>query len=393
MSASSILQHPSLKLPSRSVSSNDTCKISAASTSSHHHYRIEDERQSESALLLFARHVDTGKCIVIKRLREYKDTRYSLETLSKRQQCLLEALQRNRVFSSELYIGLARIYDENLTQGIVCTDEPLKTPTPEQLDPHAEYVLLMEKLPEDRRLDYLLETTEKGTQCYYALSLARRVAYMHNHLVFSSAIKDGMRWGTYKHLQQKFMHNLELLDLLLSKVHECQCDSYKQLANRLIYLRDTAKQVAMQSHYRKCLEQRVVEEQIKYCHGDLKSPHIWIMPHDDDKEPAQPIKILDAIDFNPMYNHIDILSDFAMLVADIHARTQSFSLVDEMVDCYLKQTDQDNERARAVLDYYVVEKAIVGTAISLLYDNLPELGLSFLKVAEVCLKSMCSVAV
>jgi len=35
---------------------------------------------------------------------------------------------------------------------------------------------------------------------------------------------------------------------------------------------------------------------------------------------------LDAIDFNPMYSYIDILSDFAMLVIDIQARTKSREL-------------------------------------------------------------------
>ena len=105
---------------------------------------------------------------------------------------------------------------------------------------------------------------------------------------------------------------------------------------------------------------------------------------------AWSFNILDAIDFNPMYNHIDILSDFAMLIADVQARTQSPPLMHEMIDCYLQQTNQDNEIARGVLDYYVMEKAIVGTGISILYDDKPQLGRAFLKVAENCLESICA---
>ncbi len=71
-----------------------------------------------------------------------------------------------------------------------------------------------------------------------------------------------------------------------------------------------------------------------------------------------------------------------MLIADVQARTQSHTYVNEMIDCYLQRTNQDNEEARKVLDFYIIEKAIVGTGISILYDEKPDLGRAFLKVAE-----------
>ncbi|MDQ6660075.1 MAG: hypothetical protein M3Z24_03820 [Chloroflexota bacterium] len=399
MSMSSSASSPSLELPKGSFPSNAASQILSECISPYYYYRIEGIRQSESALLVFARlsdNPDTDNCIVLKKLCAYKDTRYSLETLSKRQQCQLEGLRWNRVFTPELYIGLAPLHPMELHQGIICIGEVIETPTKEQLEPDAEYVLLMQKLPENRRLDYLLEKAEINYCQHYTLSLADYVAYMHKYLVFPVPIEDAIRWGSYEQLQRKLTHNLELLDLLLKKVNdnEYQCDSCNKLTDRLTNVRDTFKQVSMQSQYRRYSEQRVAEQRIKYCHGDLKSPHIWIMPYEhDDREPGQPIKLLDAIDFNPLYNHIDILSDFAMLVADVQARTQSLSLVNEMVDRYLQQTDQENECARKVLDYYIIEKAIVGTAISILYDNVPQLGLRFLDVAELRLKSLYSVAV
>src|SRR2546426_7182628 len=51
------------------------------------------------------------------------------------------------------------------------------------------------------------------------------------------------------------------------------------------------------------------------------------------------------------YNHIDILSDFAMLIADVQAHAPSPVPVNEMIDCYLQKTKQDNKVARGVLDY------------------------------------------
>ena len=83
-----------------------------------------------------------------------------------------------------------------------------------------------------------------------------------------------------------------------------------------------------------------------------------------------------------MYSYIDILSDFAMLVTDIHARTKSRELANFMVEEYLRLTHQADKASRLVLAYYLVEKAIIGAAVSILYDNVPDVGLGFLGVAS-----------
>ena len=93
--------------------------------------------------------------------------------------------------------------------------------------------------------------------------------------------------------------------------------------------------------------------------------------------------ILDAIDFNPEFYNIDTLSDLAMLVIDIQARTKSPSLADLIVEDYLRDTMQQDEVSRSVLAYYCVEKAIVGAAVSIVDDHLPDLGLAFWKVANL----------
>jgi len=92
---------------------------------------------------------------------------------------------------------------------------------------------------------------------------------------------------------------------------------------------------------------------------------------------------LDAADFNPAYTRIDILSDIALLAADIQTRTRLPALADLFLDTYLQCMGQQDDTAAAVLAYYLVEKAVVGAAISLVYDNLPELGLAFLETAEM----------
>ena len=61
-----------------------------------------------------------------------------------------------------------------------------------------------------------------------------------------------------------------------------------------------------------------------------------------------------------------------MLVIDIQTRTRYSALADAMIDHYLKLTNQDEQVARTVLGYYLVEKAIVGAVISVLYNDLPQ---------------------
>jgi len=75
-------------------------------------------------------------------------------------------------------------------------------------------------------------------------------------------------------------------------------------------------------------------------------------------------------------------------VVDIQARARSAQLADILMENYLQCTGQQDELSRAVLAFYLVEKAIVGAAISIVYDNVPDLGWDFLAVAEMRLQRL-----
>jgi len=136
----------------------------------------------------------------MKILREYKDTRYSLETVEKRQRCQLEAIRRNRLFTPEVYVGLGRIDYFELEQGkfhiseviksptqadISCLDlqrgsfsikEIISNPTKDMLDPGAEYALVMEELPQPRKLAHLLEQGDESLLQQLTRLLIERIA-------------------------------------------------------------------------------------------------------------------------------------------------------------------------------------------------------------------------
>jgi aminoglycoside phosphotransferase family enzyme len=351
----------------------------------------------------------TGESIVLKILCKYKDTRYSLEAVSERQQCQKEALQWNRVFTPEVYVGLARICDFDLNHETIVIDDIIEDPN-ETLDQCSEYALVMRKLPLEWRLDLLLNRENIYSLKRYIKHLTKSLIQIHNK-ISPLSVEEAQKWGEFQQLKRKLEHNLELADPVLKAIENNHFSSYKLIENPVNCLKDSffkmipqgqnhlynhrlkeifswlkknLLQVFIEDPFEKYLKQRILEQRIKRCHGDLKAPNIWIAPYElaSNVESEEIVRVLDAIDFNPSYCNIDILSDLAMLVIDLEVRTKSSLLADLLMDEYLENTGQNDKIARLVLSYYLVEKAYVGAAISFAYDNAPKLGWAFISVAE-----------
>lgn len=324
----------------------------------------------------------------MKILNNYKDIRYSLETVEKRQLCQLDALRWNRKFTNDVYLGLAQVVDPNEKKQI-CIGEIIKHPTREELDPNAEYALLMEELPRERRLDHLLRRDNVLFSKPYTSVLARYMAAMHRPYNKAGASSlyppEGERWGSVKQLEEKLEHNFAFVDTrqIDNKV-TLHSSAFKALEDFCTLLKLKLRPIFAMRRYQEAFEERIQEGRIRRCHGDLKARNIWIMPDDAESKikPWERVKVLDAVDFNPMYSTIDILSDFAMLVVDVEVRTDSYAMANNMLEDYLHLTDQQNVPARSVLNYYIVEKALIGAIVNILYDEKPELGLLYLKVAK-----------
>jgi aminoglycoside phosphotransferase family enzyme len=345
-------------------------------------YQIEEVKESECALVIFARHMHSAMPVVIKLLQAYQDTRYSLATQQERQQCQLAALEQNRRFTPEVYLGLAQIEVLDLQQGLLTLGQVMVHPEQETLAGEHEYALVMHRLPEESRLDVMLRKSPKRLQKPLQL-LATRIAALHQDVL--SPLSQDEHWGSSEQVREKLMHNFQLLDLILTtpRYHDA---AESTLQDRLSDLREGLFAVFTLWAARGYFERRVSEQRIRCCHGDLKSPNIWVFPGKAGwrRQGWPEVLILDGADFNPSYTHIDMLSDIALLAVDIQARTNAFSptLADRLTQSYLQLTDQCDTVSQAILRYYLVEKALVGAAVSLVYDDLPELGHAFLHVAE-----------
>ena len=339
-------------------------------------YMIKRRQESESAYIFFTKDAFTFKPLVMKVLRPYSDTRYNLSTVTERQRCQLEAFQQNCIFTPEVYIGLARLYNRPSEEDHILIGDIIQHPVQAALEQDAEYALVMERLPDEQRLDQLLKGDENAVQDLL-YTLTSHIAFLHNHRTPSLTAEESTYWGSYPQLQRKLEENLAFLALVVGKVNSSSMNA------TIERLRTGLREVFTEECYAHYLEQRIRAGYIKHCHGDIKSPNIWIMP--DSATGHQQnlcVKLLDAIDFNPLFCNIDILSDFAMLVIDVWARTWSATLAHRMIDDYLQLTHQDDMPTRTIFEFYLVEKSIVAATINILFDNQLELGLRLLDLAQ-----------
>jgi len=327
----------------------------------------------------------------MKILRPYEDARYSLKTVEARQRCQLEAIWWNRQFTQGVHIGLAPLGDFALDQRLIRIGKTLEYPSKKMLYSHVDYALLMHELRKANRLDHLLKEGQPFSgqnnisHQYYLRILARYMAYMHRSFVktVSSLKGEGSGlWGSNEQLRTKLEHNFSLVNpSVMTNEDREYSKHYKMLKDTLNLLKEDLLRVFTDSAFKQCFEQRRQKGYIRRCHGDLKARNIWIDPQRDD-EPWKCVTVLDAVDFNSMYSNIDILSDFAMLVVDVEVRTKSSFLANRFVEEYLHFTGQEDEVSRAVLAYYLVEKAFIGGIVNIIYDSSLSLGQAFLEVAE-----------
>jgi aminoglycoside phosphotransferase family enzyme len=351
-------------------------------------FKIENIRKSESAWILFVQPSVGSERLVIKVLCDYEDTRYQQASIKKRQNCQLEALTWNSVFSPHNYYGIARIRDLWVEQKQIVLDQVITHPDQRELHPTSDYALIMRRLPQESNLISLLEKKDATSLRNHIHFLIQHIIHIHEHLTPLS-LEENNRWGSTQQLRNKLEHNLSLADPVLMDHPDNQKIYPKAFREAFTSLQYLFRLYFSWDRYASYFSQRVKDYRIKRCHGDLKVPHIWIEPgYASDKKC---ISILDTIDFNPMYCHIDTLSDFATIVIDLQAYTRSTDLADFMIEQYLQATHQQDAISRAVINYYLFEKAYIGAVNSIIYDSLPELGQAYLDTAHLRLNALLPV--
>ena len=311
----------------------------------------------------------------------------------RRTQFLLEGLEFNRIFAPDIYFGIVPILSERALKYDVIECGPLiRNPEISSLDCDRPYALVMKRLDEGRRLDHQLDTrslcNEQGMEF-----LALEIVAMHKQLNPSSNDTDILACLSAKlQLNRRYFHEA-LHQVQKAPTHydfrmrygDWSMDWFKSVGWLM-------GQVAKAHLYD--FKKRYVDGHVRRCHGDLKATNLWMYPKNASHSQsfAFPGRLLpmDGVDFNPEFCHIDTLSDVAMLAVDLEMRINNLpenknkknrgeQLAGHFLQTYL-QTTGESDDVWPMLEYYLTEKAMVCSYMSILFDNMPTLGEQYLEV-------------
>lgn len=246
-------------------------------------------------------------------------------TLEKRHFCCEEELRLNRRLAPQLYLEVLAI------SGTAA--EPVLNGT----GPAIEYAVRMQRFPQEALLDHMLACGELPASRIDAV--AREVARFHESIA-SSPLPPEL--GTPEAVQQPVEENFAQLAACANR----------QLDEALLEtLRSWSKE-----EFERCRDVFTMRREngfVRECHGDLHLGNMaWLNGHPT---------LFDCIEFNPSLRWIDVMSDAAFAIMDLHDRGCP-ELAQRFLNTYLEQTgDFDGLR---VLPYYLAYRAVVRAKVA-----------------------------
>lgn len=344
-------------------------------------YGVDDEQLSYATHVIFPAAPHENICL--KLWVHGDDELYNLRNNAICNGYLLEGLDFNRQFAEGVHVGIVQVIEQE-KEKLLC-GPVIEHPVIDQLDINKPYALMMRRLPASARLDHRLS---RLGACGGVDFLARSIAAMHEQLYPSSQADKSL-----KYIPEKLALNTKLFERALNRLvqEEFNIEPYRRINDLMI---------EAQKNLDWLFERRVEGGFIKRCHGDLKTANLWLEPHDTSSpnQSSHRLLALDCVDFNPKFCHIDILSDISMLAVDLEMRLPRFlrttgankysrSRDKSFLGMYLQYLKERHLQVESpwytwpLLEYYMTEKAMVRSYMSILYDGLPTLGKKYLRVA------------
>jgi aminoglycoside phosphotransferase family enzyme len=346
-------------------------------------YPIEDEDilASPATMIIFPRSLNGGReQICLKMWQPCINGVYNTLDKCNRLQFLTEGINFNARLARDVYLGIAPV---SIGKNAIWIGKLIKEPGGKMLSPNREYALVMKRLDEAWRLDHQLTqglSSREGMEF-----LAREIARIHNSLDPSPADK-----GDTASITTKVALNMELFAQALTCLKNISTGSpVIDIESYRLVERSMKRAVGVLKEY---FEFRRSKGHIRRCHGDLKATNLWVLP--PTKHTSQQLLALDCVDFNPTFCHIDTLSDVAMLLIDIETRLKGFgeqsqqkflpeNCVQQFLIAYLEtmKEKRNDKVVKALLEFYMTEKAVICAYMNILYDGLPTAGIGYLNTA------------
>lgn len=324
------------------------------------YYPFKYEILQTTTRVIFTRSKRSGQEICLKFWRRDKDEVCDERLIVRSDEYLIEGLEFNKKFAPHIYLGIATVTvsadNKHIQRGPL-----IEHPAKERLMSDERYALVMRTLKKGQRLDCQLIRRKVNVDF-----LAQEVAQMHRCLELGSDI-----YGRPDRIAKKLSLNN---DLFLDALSELFRSGYKNY----VWIVDCLEKAC--DLYSSLFETRYAEHRIKRCHGDLKAANLWVRPACMFSFRAK-LLALDCIDFKPEFCLIDTLSDVAMLVIDLERLYPERA--GRFLERYLAEMHEDSVLVKPLLEYYLTEKAVVCSYVSILFDDHQEkLGKAYLHIAS-----------
>jgi aminoglycoside phosphotransferase family enzyme/predicted kinase len=238
-------------------------------------------------------------------------------TRERRERVLHEELELNRRLAPDVYLGVSDVLGPD---GLPC-----------------EHVLVMRRLPADRRLSALVEAgLDVGDD---VRAVARLLAAFHSRVTTSPQIAEAAAPAA---IRAKIERDLDEMDEFVPHLLDGEClAEARRLAIRFLDGRTSL------------LEARQASGSVRDGHGDLLADDIFCMPDGP--------RILDCIEFDARLRHGDVLADVGFLAMDLE-RLGAPELAARLFDWYAEFSGEHHPQSLA--DYYVAARAIVRSKVA-----------------------------
>lgn len=240
-------------------------------------------------------------------------------TLEKRKYYCEQEMTLNRRLAPSLYLGVVNITEAN------------NQITLEGKGRTVEYAVKMKQIPEDLLMDRLLKRNELTPPMLEAISdtLARfYVTAETSHRIKSFARPERIKQDTDENFEQTEKYiGVTISEEVYQDVKE-KTNQFFQTQGEVFY-------------------QRISEERIRDCHGDLRLEHIFW---------GEEISIFDCIEFNERFRYTDVAADIAFLAMDLDYNGRE-DLGDHFIRSYVKASE--DQGLMNLLDFYKCYRAYV----------------------------------
>ena len=262
----------------------------------------------------------------------------SVET--RRQACVAE-VELNGRLAPGVYLGVVPVVEKNgeLFVGREDTAAPSST---------SDWAVLMRRLPDDRRVDLLLERGELTRTDIERV--ARRIARFHDEARCDEETSSfGAVEAVRRNVEENFRQTRETLGDFLDEEQAAEVETWQ-----LAFLERESHRFA----------ERVDAGRVRDGHGDLRLEHVYldVFPDGDQELPElDDVVVVDCIEFNRRFRFADVCADVAFLAMDLTSRRRP-DLAEAFLAAYAREP-QDYD-LYPLVDFYESYRAFVRAKVA-----------------------------